>query len=126
VRLSHLQNILQSLLGAEGEGIDLAEVLTPDAVIPLLSNPTVLENLRQYLPEEIRSESEVIALLRSPQFHSAVENFSLALQTGQLTHLTNQFNVSFNPVEGIEGFLRAIQAEAQKRKEEKKSDQMES
>jgi len=116
---------LQTLLGAEGEGIDLVDVLTPDAIVQLLSNPSVLEKLQQYLPDEIRSQADVAALVRSPQFHLALENFSLALQTGQLAHLTSQFNISFNPVEGIDGFLRAVQAEAQKRKEEKKqSDQM--
>ena len=56
----------------------------PDALLPLLDNPEVQEQVRPYLPEEHRGAEDITRLATSPQFREQLEVFSRALQSGQL------------------------------------------
>lgn len=123
VQLSDLQNILSHMqVPAENsdeprESVDLSTVLTPDSLMPLLTDPEFREQLAPFLPagdELSQNPTELATTLRSPQFQQAVGMFSSALQSGQLAPLMGQFG--FN--EDVMGaasrgdmveFVRAVQ-----------------
>uniref|UniRef100_A0A7S0RUT9 Pru domain-containing protein n=1 Tax=Chlamydomonas leiostraca TaxID=1034604 RepID=A0A7S0RUT9_9CHLO len=81
-------SLLAQMAAARGpapdEGPGLHEVLRPEVVVPLLSEPGVLERLAPHLPEEHRSQRELVATAHSPQFAQQLAAFSAALQSGQL------------------------------------------
>ncbi|KAG1962106.1 regulatory particle non-ATPase [Pimephales promelas] len=75
IQLSDLQSILATMnvpaMAAEGAGVDLASVLTPDVMAPILANPEVQQRLLPYLPsgESLpQSADEIQNTLTSPQF----------------------------------------------------------
>ncbi|XP_068737869.1 proteasomal ubiquitin receptor ADRM1-A-like [Montipora capricornis] len=123
VQLSDLQSILSHMqVPAENsdeprELVDLSTVLTPDSLMPLLTDPEFREQLAPFLPagdELSQNPTELATTLRSPQFQQAVGMFSSALQSGQLAPLMGQFG--FN--EDVMGaasrgdmveFVRAVQ-----------------
>ncbi|XP_068706519.1 proteasomal ubiquitin receptor ADRM1-A-like [Montipora foliosa] len=123
VQLSDLQSILSHMqVPAENsdeprESVDLSTVLTPDSLMPLLTDPEFREQLAPFLPagdELSQNPTELATTLRSPQFQQAVGMFSSALQSGQLAPLMGQFG--FN--EDVMGaasrgdmveFVRAVQ-----------------
>eukprot|EP00198_Chlamydomonas_reinhardtii_P010171 XP_001699508.1 predicted protein [Chlamydomonas reinhardtii] len=65
-------------------GPSLAEVLRPEALMPVLRDPSVLAELAPHLPEQHRTMEALEALAHSPQFQQQLSTFSDALQTGQL------------------------------------------
>ncbi|RXN02401.1 proteasomal ubiquitin receptor ADRM1 isoform X2 [Labeo rohita] len=86
IQLSDLQSILATMnvpaMAAEGPGVDLASVLTPDVMAPILANPEVQQRLLPYLPsgESLpQSAEEIQNTLTSPQFQQAMSMFSSAL-----------------------------------------------
>ena len=94
------QGILQN-------GPSLAEVLKPETIIPLLSNPEIQSRLEQYLPEEHRNAAAIMDLANSVQFQQQIVSFSQALQSGQL----DVRHFGLNP-EGfsVADFLASIEA----------------
>nr|UCK81618.1 proteasomal ubiquitin receptor ADRM1 [Arenicola marina] len=120
IQLQDLQNILSGLGGAalsESEPMDLACVITPDALIPILSNPEAREGLLPFLPEGDklpRTEAELRNTVQSPQFQQALQSFSAALASGQLGPLMSQFDlgeaVANAAAQGdVPAFARAMQ-----------------
>uniref|UniRef100_A0A8C1N0E9 Adhesion regulating molecule 1 n=1 Tax=Cyprinus carpio TaxID=7962 RepID=A0A8C1N0E9_CYPCA len=121
IQLSDLQSILATMnvpaMAAEGPGVDLASVLTPDVMAPILANPEVQQRLLPYLPsgESLpQSAEEIQNTLTSPQFQQAMSMFSSALASGQLGPLMNQFDLPSEAVDAankgdVEAFAKAME-----------------
>ncbi|KAM9445295.1 proteasomal ubiquitin receptor ADRM1 isoform 3-T3 [Clarias gariepinus] len=121
IQLSDLQSILATMnvpaMSAEGQGVDLASVLTPDIMAPILVNPDVQQRLLPYLPsgESLpQSAEEIQNTLTSPQFQQAMSMFSSALASGQLGPLMNQFGLPSEAVDAankgdVEAFAKAME-----------------
>jgi hypothetical protein len=121
-----LQNILRELSAAQGGGagaaggqapedVDLSSVMTSEALLPLLSNPAVAEQLLPYLPEGQRNPEELRELVRSPQFHQALQAFNSALQSGALADVLPALGLPASAAGGgVQDFLRALQEQSQR------------
>ncbi|GAA6088596.1 proteasomal ubiquitin receptor ADRM1 isoform X4 [Tachysurus ichikawai] len=121
IQLSDLQSILATMnvpaMSAEGQGVDLASVLTPDIMAPILINPDIQQRLLPYLPsgESLpQSAEEIQNTLTSPQFQQAMSMFSSALASGQLGPLMNQFGLPSDAVDAankgdVEAFAKAME-----------------
>ncbi|XP_076839825.1 proteasomal ubiquitin receptor ADRM1 isoform X2 [Brachyhypopomus gauderio] len=123
IQLSDLQSILATMNvpavagEAEGPGVDLASVLTPDIMAPILANPEVQERLLPYLPtgeSPPQSGEDIQHTLTSPQFQQAMSMFSSALASGQLGPLMNQFGLPSEAVDAankgdVEAFAKAME-----------------
>uniref|UniRef100_A0A8C2KPF7 Proteasomal ubiquitin receptor ADRM1-like n=1 Tax=Cyprinus carpio TaxID=7962 RepID=A0A8C2KPF7_CYPCA len=121
IQLSDLQSILATMnvpaMAAEGPGVDLASVLTPDVMAPILANSEVQQRLLPYLPsgESLpQSAEEIQTTLTSPQFQQAMSMFSSALASGQLGPLMNQFGLPSEAVDAankgdVEAFAKAME-----------------
>ncbi|XP_006873423.1 PREDICTED: proteasomal ubiquitin receptor ADRM1 isoform X2 [Chrysochloris asiatica] len=124
IQLSDLQNILATMNVPAGAGggqqVDLASVLTPEIMAPILANADVQERLLPYLPsgESLPQTAEEIQnTLTSPQFQQALGMFSAALASGQLGPLMCQFGLPAEAVEAankgdVEAFAKAMQNNA--------------
>eukprot|EP00899_Mesostigma_viride_P011779 jgi/Mesvir1/20601/Mv14834-RA.1 len=94
-----------------GAGPSLAEILTPDTILPLLQNPSIREQLAQYLPESNRSQEAITSLISSPQFQQQLHAFSQVLQQGRID--LTQFGIDPNKYGfSAVSFLQAIQDQA--------------
>jgi len=126
-----LQSILRQLAGAapatgtqpeagqQQEDIDLSSVITPEALLPILNNPQVAEQLLPYLPEGQRDPQELRQLVHSPQFHQALQAFNSALQSGALADVLPALGLPPSAAGGgVQEFLRTLQAQAQRQREE--------
>uniref|UniRef100_A0A3Q3MG87 ADRM1 26S proteasome ubiquitin receptor n=1 Tax=Labrus bergylta TaxID=56723 RepID=A0A3Q3MG87_9LABR len=99
--------------------LDLASVLTPEVMAPILVNPEVQQRLMPYLPsgESLpQSSEELHNTLSSPQFQQAMSMFSSALASGQLGPLMNQFGLPAEAVDAankgdVEAFAKAMETE---------------
>ncbi|KAM8947529.1 proteasomal ubiquitin receptor ADRM1 isoform 3-T3 [Pelodytes ibericus] len=132
IQLSDLQNILATMnVPATGEGgqrVDLASVLTPEIMAPILANAEVQERLMPYLPsgESLpQTADEIQNTLTSPQFQQALSMFSAALASGQLGPLMSQFGLPAEAVEAankgdIEAFAKAMQSTSSQKERESK------
>uniref|UniRef100_A0A6I8S5Y8 Oxysterol binding protein like 2 n=1 Tax=Xenopus tropicalis TaxID=8364 RepID=A0A6I8S5Y8_XENTR len=130
IQLSDLQNILATMnVPATGEGgqqVDLASVLTPEIMAPILANAEVQERLMPYLPsgESLpQTADEIQNTLTSPQFQQALSMFSAALASGQLGPLMSQFGLPADAVDAankgdIEAFAKAMQTTSSQKERE--------
>nr|Q6GN67.2 RecName: Full=Proteasomal ubiquitin receptor ADRM1-A; AltName: Full=Oocyte membrane protein [Xenopus laevis]AAH73651.2 Xoom protein [Xenopus laevis]AAI23106.1 Xoom protein [Xenopus laevis] len=130
IQLSDLQNILATMnVPATGEGgqqVDLASVLTPEIMAPILANAEVQERLTPYLPsgESLpQTADEIQNTLTSPQFQQALGMFSAALASGQLGPLMSQFGLPADAVDAankgdIEAFAKAMQSTSSQKERE--------
>ncbi|KAF6284080.1 adhesion regulating molecule 1 [Rhinolophus ferrumequinum] len=108
--------------------VDLASVLTPEIMAPILAHADVQERLLPYLPsgESLpQTAEEIQGTLTSPQFQQALGMFSAALASGQLGPLMCQFGLPAEAVEAankgdVEAFAKAMQNSA--RSEQKEGD----
>ncbi|TNN73301.1 Proteasomal ubiquitin receptor ADRM1 [Liparis tanakae] len=121
IQLRDLQSILATMnVPASGQGVDLASVLTPEIMAPILVNPEVQERLTPYLPsgESLpQSTEELHNTLSSPQFQQAMSMFSSALASGQLGPLMNQFGLPAEAVDAankgdVEAFAKAMETKS--------------
>ncbi|KAE8292908.1 Proteasomal ubiquitin receptor ADRM1 [Larimichthys crocea] len=120
IQLRDLQSILATMnVPASGQGVDLASVLTPEIMAPILANTEVQQRLMPYLPsgESLpQSTEELHNTLSSPQFQQAMSMFSSALASGQLGPLMNQFGLPAEAVDAankgdVEAFAKAMETE---------------
>ncbi|KAL8584190.1 hypothetical protein ACOMHN_034876 [Nucella lapillus] len=133
IQLSDLQNILSNMNvpTEQKEAVDLAKALSPEALVPILSNAEVQQRLLPFLPDAQalpKSEQELRNTAASPQFQQALSSFSQALQSGQLGPLMTQFglgeDVASAAAQGdMEAFVKALQ-EAMKKNDGKGEQQM--
>ena len=101
--VSMLQNILSGMGGNAYQrnqdspssllGIALPHIMSPDNLMSVVLDPKVQEQLVEFLPDELRSNEEVIRTVHSPQLQQAVSTFAYALQSGQMNYIVNQLNV---------------------------------
>lgn len=109
-----------------GQQVDLASVLTPEIMAPILANADVQERLLPYLPsgESLpQTADEIQNTLTSPQFQQALGMFSAALASGQLGPLMCQFGLPAEAVEAankgdVEAFAKAMQNNAKSEQKE--------
>ncbi|CAH2303156.1 proteasomal ubiquitin receptor ADRM1 isoform X1 [Pelobates cultripes] len=132
IQLSDLQNILATMnvpaTGEDGQRVDLATVLTPEIMAPILANAEVQERLMPYLPsgESLPQTAEEIQnTLTSPQFQQALSMFSAALASGQLGPLMSQFGLPAEAVDAankgdIEAFAKAMQSSSSQKERDSK------
>ncbi|XP_061760017.1 proteasomal ubiquitin receptor ADRM1-like [Nerophis ophidion] len=120
IQLRDLQTILATMnVPASGSGVDLASVLTPEVMAPILANPEVQQRLTPFLPTGeslLQSTDELHNTLGSPQFQQAMSMFSSALASGQLGPLMNQFGLPAEAVDAanngdVEAFAKAMETE---------------
>uniref|UniRef100_A0A1A8P541 Adhesion regulating molecule 1 n=1 Tax=Nothobranchius pienaari TaxID=704102 RepID=A0A1A8P541_9TELE len=120
IQLRDLQSILATMnVPAGSQGVDLASVLTPEVMAPILANPEVQQRLMPFLPsgESLpQSSDELHNTLGSPQFQQAMSMFSSALASGQLGPLMNQFGLPAEAVEAankgdVEAFAKAMETD---------------
>ncbi|KAF9437338.1 hypothetical protein BGZ76_001163 [Entomortierella beljakovae] len=121
-QMDQLRHLLGGIKVPQGQGgiqqrsnLRLDHILTPGAVAPLLSNPSICEALFPHLPESSeKTPEEVQAIVRTPQFSQALVSLSTALESGQLGPLLRQFGLGPNAGDGVEGFLNAVLEQAKK------------
>ncbi|XP_029467617.1 proteasomal ubiquitin receptor ADRM1 [Rhinatrema bivittatum] len=133
IQLSDLQNILATMnvpaVAGGGQQVDLATVLTPEIMAPILANAAVQERLMPYLPsgESLpQTADEIQNTLTSPQFQQALSMFSAALASGQLGPLMSQFGLPTEAVDAankgdVEAFASAMQTNSQSDQKEEDS-----
>uniref|UniRef100_A0A8C7ZLJ9 ADRM1 26S proteasome ubiquitin receptor n=1 Tax=Oryzias sinensis TaxID=183150 RepID=A0A8C7ZLJ9_9TELE len=121
IQLRDLQSILATMnVPASSQGVDLASVLTPEIMAPILTNSEVQERLIPYLPSGeslLQSSEELHNTLSSPQFQQALSMFSSALASGQLGPLMNQFGLPAEAVDAankgdVEAFAKAMETDS--------------
>uniref|UniRef100_A0A8C6WE45 Adhesion regulating molecule 1 n=1 Tax=Neogobius melanostomus TaxID=47308 RepID=A0A8C6WE45_9GOBI len=120
IQLQDLQSILATMnVPASSQGVDLAAVLTPEVMAPMLSDPEVQQRLLPFLPQGEslpQSPEELQNTLTSPQFQQALSMFSSALASGQLGPLMNQFGLPPEAVDAankgdLEAFAKAMETD---------------
>ncbi|XP_037539849.1 proteasomal ubiquitin receptor ADRM1 [Nematolebias whitei] len=120
IQLRDLQSILATMnVPASSQGVDLAGVLTPEVMAPILTHPEVQRRLMPFLPsgESLpQSSEELHNTLSSPQFQQAMSMFSSALASGQLGPLMKQFGLPAEAIEAankgdVEAFAQAMETE---------------
>ncbi|KAI9033839.1 proteasome complex subunit Rpn13 ubiquitin receptor-domain-containing protein [Phycomyces nitens] len=111
---SMLANVQQS--GSQNPPIQLNDVLTPQAIRPLLNDPEISRSLFPFLPDNVEhSEEEVRQVVQSPQFQQSLQSLSSAIQSGQLGPLLSQLGLDPSAGQSVEAFLRAIEKQARDR-----------
>ncbi|XP_072175345.1 proteasomal ubiquitin receptor ADRM1-like isoform X1 [Diadema setosum] len=142
IQLSDLQSILSSMnipsdpaaAAAAQPAVDLSNLMSSEAMTPILANPEIQQKLIPFLPEGEslpKDPEQLRATLQSPQFQQqALGMFTAAFQSGQLGPLMNQFGLSTEATEAankgdIEAFSKALQGSSSSgagSKEKKKDD----
>ncbi|KAK7048255.1 adhesion regulating molecule [Favolaschia claudopus] len=117
-QLAQLQALLSGQRSPAAPEYSLTDILTPANLTPLFnSHPELIPTLFPHLPPDLPTPPSAEALQRiinSPQFRSAVSNFDQALRTGMLGELVRALGLPEEAGTGIEPFLRAVQAQADK------------
>uniref|UniRef100_A0A4W5KRA7 ADRM1 26S proteasome ubiquitin receptor n=1 Tax=Hucho hucho TaxID=62062 RepID=A0A4W5KRA7_9TELE len=128
IQLSDLQSILATMnVPAAGQGVNLASVVTPEIMAPILANAEVQERLLPFLlsGEALpQSTDELHNTLTFPV--SAMGLFSSALASGQLGPLMNQFGLPTEAVDAankgdIEAFAKAMETDSKSDHEDDES-----
>lgn len=130
IRLTDLQSILSSMnlpAGATEGPVDLAGVMTPENMAPILNSSSANSDLLPHLPQGeglTQTQDELRQTLGSPQFQQAMGSFQAALQSGQLGPLMGQFGmpseVSNAAAQGnVEAFVTAMEEDQNKDEEDK-------
>uniref|UniRef100_A0A915JZ89 Proteasomal ubiquitin receptor ADRM1 homolog n=1 Tax=Romanomermis culicivorax TaxID=13658 RepID=A0A915JZ89_ROMCU len=91
--------------GTPREDVELEKILTAKNIEPVLNaSAKYVERLKRHLPKEQpieQDEKEVLATLRTPQFRQGVGIFGVALHSGQLAPLMQQFGFSSDVVKAF-------------------------
>ncbi|RWS06683.1 proteasomal ubiquitin receptor ADRM1-like isoform X1 [Dinothrombium tinctorium] len=152
IQLSDLQSIISSLTGTQSqqaqgaakEDIDLSSAITSEAMQSLLSNKDFMDRVKTFLPPaspdkqtpEPPVSEQLSSTVQSPQFKQALRTFSIALQSGQLGPLMQQFGLNQACVDAanagdLEKFVKALEdtekekaKNKEKKEDEKKDDDM--
>eukprot|EP00483_Globobulimina_turgida_P001813 UN01815 len=110
---------------------DLEDILDPNAneeIIALLDDEKIVEQLAQHLPESMRSRSDIIEQLQSPQFQGSLRRLQSAINGPQMPTLLSQMGVQVagQNVMGVSAFVNAIQpdvggkSDAEQKEQEKR------
>jgi len=113
-----LGNILSGAIASERTGANLADILSPEMVAPLMDNEEFVAALLPHLPEGEATLAGLKANVSSPQYAQALQALNSALDSGDLAASMGQFGVDPAVVAaaggGVLGLCAAIQ---QKEKE---------
>ncbi|TPX66864.1 hypothetical protein SpCBS45565_g04228 [Spizellomyces sp. 'palustris'] len=111
-QLEQIRDVLASIRVSDAEtesAGDLAHVLNPDTVGPILNNPNISAALFPNLPQTTnRSPAEIQALMSSPEFTQSVQSLSAALRSGQLAPVLQQLAPG-SDMEALQTFLQSVQ-----------------
>jgi hypothetical protein len=126
-QLGSLRDILANIQVPQDESsenrnrdISLTDVLKPDALRPIFSNPQIASAVFPHLPPNIDpTTEELMEVIHSPQFHQSLASLTYALQTGQLGPLLSELGIDPS-INSVESFLHAIEEQA--RREERHDD----
>eukprot|EP00698_Gefionella_okellyi_P017269 TRINITY_DN5029_c0_g1_i1.p1 TRINITY_DN5029_c0_g1~~TRINITY_DN5029_c0_g1_i1.p1 ORF type:complete len:295 (+),score=61.29 TRINITY_DN5029_c0_g1_i1:52-936(+) len=116
------QQLLRGLMAMQGQqppqrGPDLARVLNPDDVVPLLADAEARDRLVQFLPEGSRNDLSTLSEhLRSPQMIQVLDSLTMAISGPHAAEVFSSFELP--PGYGVEAFLNALQAAVQSRTRE--------
>ncbi|XP_067096077.1 proteasomal ubiquitin receptor ADRM1-like [Osmerus mordax] len=131
IQLSDLQSILATMnVPSSGQGVDLASVVTPEVMAPILANTEVQQRLLPFLPSGealLQSPDELHNTITSPQFQQSMSMFSSALASGQLGPLMNQFGLPAEAVDAankgdVEAFAKAMETDTKSDQEDESKD----
>lgn len=134
IQLTDLQNFLQGIAptaSADKQSVDLSTALTSDALSGLLSNTDAINQLENHLPAiGGTTEDQLRSTLASPQFQQAVQQFSSALESGQLGPIVSHLSVNPEAVAAashgnMADFVKALEksgSDESSNKDEKKED----
>ncbi|KAK5648423.1 hypothetical protein RI129_003315 [Pyrocoelia pectoralis] len=134
IQLTDLQNFLQGIAptaSADKQSVDLSTALTSDALSGLLSNTDAINQLENHLPAiGGTTEDQLRSTLASPQFQQAVQQFSSALESGQLGPIVSHLSVNPDAVAAashgnMADFVKALEksgSDESSSKDEKKED----
>uniref|UniRef100_A0A1X7V801 Uncharacterized protein n=1 Tax=Amphimedon queenslandica TaxID=400682 RepID=A0A1X7V801_AMPQE len=107
--------------GERESGLQLNEVLTSEALRPIVREGDIGSDLAPHLPP---TNEDTETALTSPQFQQAMSVFSSALSSGQLGPLVNEFGLNTGvsnaaATGNVEAFAEAMEKELKENKEEK-------
>ena len=115
-----LGNILSGAIASERNGANLADILSPEMVAPLLDNAEFVAALLPHLPEGEATVAGLKANVSSPQYAQALQALNSALESGDLAASMGQFGVDPAAVTaaggGVLGLCAAIQQKESKGK----------
>eukprot|EP00474_Spongospora_subterranea_P008812 CRZ09270.1 hypothetical protein [Spongospora subterranea] len=95
---------------------NLAEVLNPDRVIPLLqSDPDLVSAVLPDLPEGERTREALYSQLRSPQLQQTLQRLTAAINSGQGQTLLRQLGLPVGDDIGVDALLQALLRNANNR-----------
>lgn len=108
-----LGNILSGANASERTGANLADILSPEMVAPLLENADFVAALISHLPEGETTVAALKSNVSSPQYSQALQALNSALKSGDLAASMGQFGVDPADVAagggGVLGLAAAIQ-----------------
>ncbi|KAH7915862.1 adhesion regulating molecule [Hygrophoropsis aurantiaca] len=120
-QLARLRSLITSM-GASGtsnpqsqpDDFALEDILTPANLTPMFtSHPELLPAIFPFLPPDVpQTPDSLQRTINSPQFRAAIRDFDRALRTGLLGGLVRSLGLPEEAGTGVEAFLRAIQAQA--------------
>ena len=115
--------------GQRQRPLSLLQIIKADDVLPLLQDQQVLQELIPLLPEGLQTKEELEKTLRSPQFKQSLAALSAALQSENFNTVFANFGLdprdgatSLNSGDGIGAFLQAVQARADRAKNQGNQD----
>ena len=109
----------QQQMGPRPTIVPLNSVVTSEAFEEILSDPTVVQSLLQFLPEEQQNEEELRQTISCPQMQQSLRSLTGALLSDNYNAVLANFGL--NPADGsealvqgdpIRAFLLALQAQA--------------
>ena len=109
-----LRNVMAGAAAASSNGANLADILSPEMVTPLLDNEEFVAALLPHLPEGEATITGLRANVNSPQYSQALQALNSALESGDLAASMGQFGVDPAAVAaaggGVLGLAAAIAA----------------
>ena len=118
-------NQLQSIIAGFGQNsasigqsaFRLGDILTMEAIEPILNDPEILSSLQSYLPPGIKADAASVGrVIRSADFKAAVENFDVALRQsasdnrddGLMMFLLHGLGLNADACQGVEGYVDIV------------------
>ncbi|KAJ2879206.1 hypothetical protein FB639_003150 [Coemansia asiatica] len=106
-----------------GSALHLGDVLTVDNLSAVLADQRLRTALFPTLPGGVPHDRESLEqVVRSPQFQQALASLSYVLETGQMAPLVSQLGLGPEASTSVAAFLRAVQKQVEKEKDQDQGD----